>query len=309
MSDTPTPRTDALKSVPMTRIDSDNFARQLERELAAANAALAKAKMPDSLHPETKSLVRRFASALAEKLAAAEKKYGYSDGWQDDDWMHTCRQKLAEHLEKGDPRDVAAYCAFLWHHGESTAPVMAIELLRERNSALEKERDDAIRERTACHEIYDEIRRAFGYPDGVGYPMLQAEAKRIVADLATRTQTEAGLREQVRVLIEALKNADEGISSGQDVRSQGDFTRWMSDVQKLRPKFALFALTPEALAGELSELREIKRIEYENRGAIQAHINNADLPPDFHLSDNQVEAIGSIVDRLNELEARKAGAK
>jgi hypothetical protein len=25
------------------------------------------------------------------------------------------------HIEKGDPRDVAAYCAFLWHHNESTA--------------------------------------------------------------------------------------------------------------------------------------------------------------------------------------------
>jgi hypothetical protein len=26
-----------------------------------------------------------------------------------------------EHVAKGDPRDVAAYCAFLWHHGERTA--------------------------------------------------------------------------------------------------------------------------------------------------------------------------------------------
>lgn len=30
-----TPRTDALKAVPMTRHDSDEFARQLERELNA----------------------------------------------------------------------------------------------------------------------------------------------------------------------------------------------------------------------------------------------------------------------------------
>lgn len=27
-----------------------------------------------------------------------------------------------EYIAKGDPRDVAAYCAFLWRHGESTAP-------------------------------------------------------------------------------------------------------------------------------------------------------------------------------------------
>ena len=62
----------------------------------------------------------RFAGALASKLHEAEKKYGYSDGWKADDWMDECRAKLREHTAKGDPRDVAAYCAFLWHHREST---------------------------------------------------------------------------------------------------------------------------------------------------------------------------------------------
>lgn len=74
-----------------------------------------------SLHPATADLVRRFSQALAEKLAAAEAKYGYSDGWAFPDWMDECRAKLMEHIAKGDPRDVAAYCAFLWHHGASTA--------------------------------------------------------------------------------------------------------------------------------------------------------------------------------------------
>ncbi|WP_234197098.1 hypothetical protein [Pseudacidovorax sp. NFM-22] len=74
-----------------------------------------------ALHPETIRLVVRFARALAEKLAAAERKYGYSDGWRSPDWMDECRAKLMEHIAKGDPRDVAAYCAFLWHHGTSTA--------------------------------------------------------------------------------------------------------------------------------------------------------------------------------------------
>jgi len=32
------------------------------------------------LHPKTAALVDRFAAALKEKLAAAEEKYGYSDG-------------------------------------------------------------------------------------------------------------------------------------------------------------------------------------------------------------------------------------
>lgn len=74
-----------------------------------------------ALHPTTSNLVVRFARALAEKLAAAEKKYGYSDGWLRNDWMNECRAKLLEHVAKGDPRDVAAYCAFLWHHDASTA--------------------------------------------------------------------------------------------------------------------------------------------------------------------------------------------
>lgn len=74
-----------------------------------------------ALHPLTINLVVRFARALAAKLAAAELKYGYSDGWKSKDWMDECRAHLLEHIAKGDPRDVAAYCAFLWHHGESTA--------------------------------------------------------------------------------------------------------------------------------------------------------------------------------------------
>jgi hypothetical protein len=73
------------------------------------------------LESDTAQLVTDFAQALAEKLLVAQQKYGYSNGWMRRDWMDYCRGKLREHLEKGDPRDVAAYCAFLWFHGESTA--------------------------------------------------------------------------------------------------------------------------------------------------------------------------------------------
>lgn len=72
------------------------------------------------LNPHTMNLVVRFARALAKKLADAETKYGYSDGWRSPEWMDECRVQLQEHVVKGDPRDVAAYCAFLWHHGAST---------------------------------------------------------------------------------------------------------------------------------------------------------------------------------------------
>lgn len=79
---------------------------------------------PEGLHPDTASLITRFASAMAEKLHAAEIKYGYSNFWMAA-WETECRQKLHEHLAKGDPRDVANYCAFMWHHGWSTIPSVA----------------------------------------------------------------------------------------------------------------------------------------------------------------------------------------
>jgi len=74
------------------------------------------------LNPATACLVWNFALALGNKLADAEKKYGYTDGWRSRDWMDECRAHLMQHITKVDPRDVAAYCAFLWHHGASTAP-------------------------------------------------------------------------------------------------------------------------------------------------------------------------------------------
>lgn len=73
------------------------------------------------LHPETADLVDRFATALKEKLLASQNKYGWAVDWKDDDWQQRAQASLVEHISKGDPRDVAAYCAFLWHHGWPTA--------------------------------------------------------------------------------------------------------------------------------------------------------------------------------------------
>lgn len=77
--------------------------------------------MPEFLHPSTANLVARFAHAMAEKLYAAQLKYGHSDGWADARWEEECRKALQHHVGKGDPRDVAAYCAFMWHHGWPTS--------------------------------------------------------------------------------------------------------------------------------------------------------------------------------------------
>lgn len=88
--------------------------------------------LPRSLHPETRALVVAFAAALADKLRAAELKYGHSAGWRDDHWREVCIDELHRHVAKGDPLDVAAYCGFCWHHGWPTCrealPVLASDL-------------------------------------------------------------------------------------------------------------------------------------------------------------------------------------
>lgn len=75
---------------------------------------------PVGLHPDTQNLVLQFAEALADKLRYSEVKYGYGNGWAEDGWMEQCRNQLSAHVYKGDPLDVAAYCAFLWYHHEPT---------------------------------------------------------------------------------------------------------------------------------------------------------------------------------------------
>src|SRR5690606_13105780 len=66
--------------------------------------------------------VDRFAAAMKEKLAQARAKGRH--GW------HECAPAdlsamLRAHVEKGDPRDVANFCMFLWSLGQpiSAAPV------------------------------------------------------------------------------------------------------------------------------------------------------------------------------------------
>jgi len=72
------------------------------------------------------NLVARFAKRLLAKLKLA--RANGRSGWERDDWEAQCQEGLLRHLEKGDPRDVAAYCAFMDHHGWVTkAPNLASE--------------------------------------------------------------------------------------------------------------------------------------------------------------------------------------
>lgn len=73
------------------------------------------------ISPEMEKMLDGFSAALKQKLALADQKYGYRDDWTYDDWEQECRTELLRHIQKGDPRDVAAYCAFMWHHGWSTS--------------------------------------------------------------------------------------------------------------------------------------------------------------------------------------------
>ncbi len=129
-------------------VDAHNAAIADERENTKAYRDLWHGKHVE-IHPATRDLVIRFSRAVLEKLAAAEKKYGYTDKWANTDWMDECKQHLVEHIEKGDPRDVAAFCAFLWHHGESTSA--CLKQLRSQLAAL----TDALNEIATVAEDYE----------------------------------------------------------------------------------------------------------------------------------------------------------
>lgn len=83
--------------------------------------------IPSELHPDTQKLVTDFCTALAEKLYKAQLKYGYDADWKQDGWPSQCQTHFHQHIAKGDPRDVAAYCAFMWWHGWSTKPAECTE--------------------------------------------------------------------------------------------------------------------------------------------------------------------------------------
>ncbi len=72
-------------------------------------------QQPKGEADDLEGLVARFSKRLLAKLKLA--RANGRSGWGRDDWEEQCQQGLLRHLAKGDPRDVAAYCAFMDHHG------------------------------------------------------------------------------------------------------------------------------------------------------------------------------------------------
>jgi hypothetical protein len=103
-----------------------------------------------TLHPATRQLVTDFGQALAAKLLRSQEKYGYGASWQNlgASWtLEDCQKELVRHVEKGDPLDVAAYCAFLWSKGLPTTLHAAEQMARyeAERASLVSAVEDAIR--------------------------------------------------------------------------------------------------------------------------------------------------------------------
>lgn len=108
-----------------TKAQYDGFAKKTDCEVRILYTAPPTAVIPPELHHDTQRLVTDFCTALAEKLYGAQQKYGYDADWKQDGWPTQCLAHFHQHIAKGDPRDVAAYCAFMWYHGWKTEPATA----------------------------------------------------------------------------------------------------------------------------------------------------------------------------------------
>ncbi len=149
------------------------------------------------LDQRTSMLVDRFAFALKEKLLESQDKYGWTVDWAKDDWQDRCSRVLCEHLAKGDPRDVAAFAAFMWHHdwptswhlpGEGNADVAQANTPVVEGVRKDYARYDDIED--AARDAVDRLNSVIG-----GYSLTvlaRATLERARDDLIARMMQEAG---------------------------------------------------------------------------------------------------------------------
>lgn len=95
-------------------------AEQMQDYARAALAATGKQQVGE-VHPDDQA-VDAFAVAMKEKMAVARAKG--RGGWEDPAQCSAddLSRMLRDHVEKGDPRDVANFCMMLHQRGEAIAP-------------------------------------------------------------------------------------------------------------------------------------------------------------------------------------------
>jgi len=89
--------------------------------LDAAISALTASQAVSGQHPDDRA-VDAFAMSMKDKMAAARAKG--RGGWEDPAQCSAddLSRMLRDHLEKGDPRDVANFCMMLHQRGEAIVP-------------------------------------------------------------------------------------------------------------------------------------------------------------------------------------------
>ncbi|RZS80613.1 hypothetical protein [Pigmentiphaga kullae] len=254
---------EALRSAIRELLDVTTSHFHMPARMAAATkqarAALATPAAPDHIDNVA---VNHFAAAMKEKLAQARTK-GRS-GW------HECHpadlsRMLREHVEKGDPRDVANFCMFLWSLGKpiSAAPAVQAapqppgEALAEENSRL----------RTALQFYADGDH--FIRHDSTAWDTVSGEPPNLYEDEANTATVEDGTFARIALGIPAMPQATVKGSlqvaapqAGEDAREAKqrvlDAAQWWADQRDLGPRPAKEAWTALAMRidAELAMLTE-----------------------------------------------------
>jgi hypothetical protein len=74
---------------------------------------------PATMSPASRAMLENFFISVVRKFEIAEAKHNWQDAWRDAD-KTLLQAALAGHVRKGDPIDVAIYCAICEVHGWPT---------------------------------------------------------------------------------------------------------------------------------------------------------------------------------------------